>query len=61
MYENQKEGISTTDEYPKKSYEQGQKTHYVLKEIKFGYTKPAEYHKIQKLKISKKIFFQMIS
>ena len=54
MYENQKEGISTTDEYLKKSYEQGQKTHYVLKEIKSGYAKPAEYHKIQKLKISKK-------
>lgn len=33
MYENQKEDISTTDEYLKKSYEWGQKTHYVLKEI----------------------------
>ena len=33
MYENQKEDISTTDEYLKKSYEWGQKIHLILKEI----------------------------
>ena len=30
MYENQKEDISTTDEYLKKSYEWGQKIHLIL-------------------------------
>ncbi len=33
MYENQKEDFSSTDEYLKKSYEWGEKTLYILKEI----------------------------